>query len=57
MSQLSSIIEQAFEDRANFTAADCPSEVRQAVEEALAGLDNGTLRVAEKIDGQFVVKQ
>ena len=55
MSQLSSIIEQAFEDRANFTAADCPSEVRQAVEEALAGLDNGTLRVAEKIDGQLVV--
>ena len=57
MSQLSSIIEQAFEDRANFTAADCPSEVRQAVEEALAGLDNGTLRVAEKIDGQWVVHQ
>ncbi len=28
MSQLSTIIEQAFEDRANFTAADCPAEVR-----------------------------
>ena len=32
MSQLSTIIEQAFEDRANFTAADCPAEIRQAVE-------------------------
>ncbi|MEG2269490.1 MAG: 2,3,4,5-tetrahydropyridine-2,6-dicarboxylate N-succinyltransferase, partial [Acinetobacter sp.] len=45
MSQLSTIIEQAFEDRANFTAADCPAEVRAAVEEVIAGLDNGTLRV------------
>ena len=57
MSQLSTIIEQAFEDRANFTAADCPAEIRQAVEEAIAGLDNGTLRVAEKIDGEWVVHQ
>ena len=30
MSQLSTIIEQAFEDRANFSAADCPAEIRQA---------------------------
>lgn len=44
MSQLSTIIEQAFENRANFTAADCPADIRQAVEEALSGLDNGTLR-------------
>ena len=43
MSQLSTIIEQAFEDRANFTAADCPAEIRAAVEEVIAGLDNGTL--------------
>ncbi|MFI8066860.1 2,3,4,5-tetrahydropyridine-2,6-dicarboxylate N-succinyltransferase, partial [Acinetobacter baumannii] len=57
MSQLSTIIEQAFEDRANFTAADCPSEIHQAVEEAIAGLDNGTLRVAEKINGEWVVHQ
>ena len=57
MSQLSTIIEQAFEDRANYSAADCPTEIRQAVEEALTGLDNGTLRVAEKIDGEWVVHQ
>ncbi|WP_245133936.1 2,3,4,5-tetrahydropyridine-2,6-dicarboxylate N-succinyltransferase [Acinetobacter nosocomialis] len=57
MSQLSTIIEQAFEDRANFTSADCSSEIRQAVEEAIAGLDNGTLRVAEKINGEWVVHQ
>ena len=37
-------------------AADCPSEIRQAVEEAIAGLDNGTLRVAEKsmVNGLFI---
>ena len=57
MSQLSTIIEQAFEDRANFTAANCAVEIRNAVEEAIAGLDNGTLRVAEKIDGEWVVHQ
>ena len=57
MSQLSTIIEQAFEDRANYSATDCPTEIRQAVEQALAGLDNGTLRVAEKIDGEWVVHQ
>ncbi len=57
MSQLSTIIEQAFEDRANFTAADCPTEIRQAVEEVIAGLDNGTFRVAEKIDGEWIVHQ
>ncbi|MBJ9984894.1 2,3,4,5-tetrahydropyridine-2,6-dicarboxylate N-succinyltransferase [Acinetobacter sp. S40] len=57
MSQLSTIIEQAFEDRANYSATDCPAEIRDAVEQAISGLDNGTLRVAEKIDGEWVVHQ
>lgn len=54
---LQNIIEQAFDNRANFGAADCPADVRAAVEEVLAGLDNGSLRVAEKIDGEWVVHQ
>ncbi|EPF77327.1 2,3,4,5-tetrahydropyridine-2,6-dicarboxylate N-succinyltransferase [Acinetobacter rudis] len=57
MSQLSTIIEQAFENRANFSATDCPAEIRQAVEQAIDGLDNGSLRVAEKINGEWVVHQ
>ncbi len=57
MSELSTIIEQAFENRANFTAADCPTEIREAVEHVILGLDNGTLRVAEKIDGEWIVHQ
>src|SRR3546814_10345353 len=32
-------------------------EVRQAVDAALAGLDNGDLRVAEKLDGAWAVNQ
>ena len=54
---LQNIIETAFDNRANFGATDCPADVRSAVEEVLVGLDNGSLRVAEKIDGEWVVHQ
>lgn len=54
---LQNIIETAFDNRANFGASDCPSDVRSAVEEVLASLDNGSLRVAQKIDGEWVVHQ
>lgn len=57
MSQLATLIEQAFEDRANYSSTNCPADIRSAVEEALAGLDNGSLRVAEKKDGEWVVNQ
>lgn len=57
MSQLSSMIEQAFEDRASYTATDCPEHIRAAVDQVITGLDNGQLRVAEKIDGTWVVHQ
>ncbi len=55
--QLSSLIEQAFEDRLKFSPSDAPQDVRDAVEQALAGLDNGSLRVAEKINGEWQVNQ
>ncbi|MCA0399333.1 MAG: 2,3,4,5-tetrahydropyridine-2,6-dicarboxylate N-succinyltransferase [Proteobacteria bacterium] len=48
---LASIIEAAWEDRANINAAT-KGEIRDAVEAALTGLDNGSLRVAEKIAGK-----
>ncbi|MDO4897367.1 MAG: 2,3,4,5-tetrahydropyridine-2,6-dicarboxylate N-succinyltransferase [Moraxella sp.] len=54
---LQNIIETAFDNRASFGATDCPSDIRSAVEEVLAGLDNGSLRVAEKINGEWVVHQ
>ena len=50
MPDLQTILESAFEDRANITAAT-QGDIRTAVEQALALLDAGKLRVAEKIEG------
>lgn len=54
--QLSSIIETAFENRAeiNFSTK---GEVRDAVETALNLLDSGQARVAGKVDGDWQVNQ
>lgn len=57
MQALQNTIEAAFEQRAEFSPAKAPQDVRDAVNEALAGLDAGTLRVAEKLDGQWVVNE
>jgi 2,3,4,5-tetrahydropyridine-2-carboxylate N-succinyltransferase len=54
--QLSSIIETAFENRAEVTLST-KGEVRDAVETALNLLDSGQARVAEKIDGNWQVNQ
>ena len=48
--RLQAVIEAAFEDRANISAATT-GDVRDAVERALSMLDNGEARVAEKIPG------
>jgi 2,3,4,5-tetrahydropyridine-2-carboxylate N-succinyltransferase len=55
-SEMERIILAAFEDRANVSPAT-GGEVRQAVESALLALDSGSLRVAEKRDGVWVVHQ
>lgn len=57
MSDLKSIIEQAFEQRADITPNTVSAEVKQAVEQVLTMLDNGSARVAEKIAGEWVVHQ
>ncbi|XUJ54699.1 2,3,4,5-tetrahydropyridine-2,6-dicarboxylate N-succinyltransferase [Moraxella catarrhalis] len=57
MSTLATIIETAFDDRANFTAQTVSPEIRAAVDEVIEALDNGSLRVAQKIDGEWVVHQ
>jgi 2,3,4,5-tetrahydropyridine-2,6-dicarboxylate N-succinyltransferase len=48
------IIEQAWENRASLKPTKA---LRDAVEEAIAGLDSGKLRVAEKTDGEWVTHQ
>lgn len=50
MRDLETIIDAAYEDRANVIAATA-GEVRAAVKEVLGLLDSGKLRVAEKIEG------
>uniref|UniRef100_UPI0033411BF5 2,3,4,5-tetrahydropyridine-2,6-dicarboxylate N-succinyltransferase n=1 Tax=Castellaniella defragrans TaxID=75697 RepID=UPI0033411BF5 len=51
------IIEAAWEDRASLSPAQASPTIRAAVAETLADLDDGTLRVAEKIDGAWQVHQ
>ncbi|MCK2088073.1 2,3,4,5-tetrahydropyridine-2,6-dicarboxylate N-succinyltransferase [Thauera aromatica] len=57
MHALQNLIDDAFENRAGLSPDSAPVEIRRAVEEVIAGLDAGTLRVAEKKDGQWVVNQ
>ena len=53
MQKLQAIIEQAWENRASLTPATAPADVRRAVDDTIAMLDAGTLRVAEKRDGRW----
>ena len=53
---IQSVIEAAWENRDTVSPAT-QGEVREAVEAALAGLDGGRLRVAEKRDGAWHVNQ
>jgi 2,3,4,5-tetrahydropyridine-2-carboxylate N-succinyltransferase len=56
MSNLASVIDAAWENRAAINAGT-RGEVRDAVTQALAELDAGRARVAEKIDGKWHVHQ
>ncbi len=55
--QLQQIIDQAWEDRANFSPKSAPAEVRDAVTQVLEQLNQGTLRVAQKDSGSWHVNQ
>ena len=54
---LRSLIERAFEQRAALTASNAPAEVREAVHACIDLLDRGEARVAEKVDGTWVVHE
>ena len=55
-STLKHIIDSAFEERASINA-DTTGLVRDAVEAALDGMGTGVFRVAEKLDGNWVVNE
>lgn len=54
--QLQSIINQAWEDRDQL-GAETSGDIRDAVNQTLAGLDAGTIRVVDKEDGEWQVHQ
>ncbi|MEE9343703.1 MAG: 2,3,4,5-tetrahydropyridine-2,6-dicarboxylate N-succinyltransferase, partial [Gammaproteobacteria bacterium] len=55
MTDIKTIIEEAFERRADITPRTVETHVKDATMEAIHLLDAGTARVAEKIDGNWVV--
>src|SRR5689334_24483462 len=55
--QLQTIIDTAWDQRAEISPTSASAEVRDAVAHVLAGLDNGSLRVAQKDTGTWVVNQ
>ena len=57
MGSLSETIDAAWERRAELSPAAAPPAVRDAVEHAIAELDAGRARVAEKLDGTWVTHQ
>jgi len=57
MSNLETLINEHFDNRAELEDGKPPKELKEAVEEVIWGLDSGSLRVAEKKDGEWVVNQ
>jgi 2,3,4,5-tetrahydropyridine-2-carboxylate N-succinyltransferase len=54
---LETLIDAAFERRAEVTPSQVPTDLSQALDHVIAGLNDGRLRVAEKIDGRWVTHQ
>jgi 2,3,4,5-tetrahydropyridine-2-carboxylate N-succinyltransferase len=50
-------IEEAWENHSKLSPANAPRPLREAIEEVIAGLDSGKLRVAEKTGGAWVTHQ
>ncbi len=56
-SVLAATIDGAWEHRTQFSASNAPADIRAAVDQVIDGLDRGTLRVAERVDGDWVTHQ
>jgi 2,3,4,5-tetrahydropyridine-2-carboxylate N-succinyltransferase len=58
LAALQSVIDQAWENRTQYSPSNAPTEVRDAVEHVIADLNGGRLRVAERQGvGQWTVHQ
>ena len=56
MNQLQTVIEQAWDERDSIGSGSV-GEARTAVDQALALLDSGEARIAEQVDGQWLIHQ
>ena len=54
---LQGIIENAFENRANINSKTASAELRDAINQVIDALDRGEIRVAEKVNGDWVTNQ
>jgi 2,3,4,5-tetrahydropyridine-2-carboxylate N-succinyltransferase len=50
-------IDKAWEDRSSLNPSNAPRALRQAVDEVIAGLDSGKLRVAERSGREWITHQ
>jgi len=57
MSQIQTIIENAWDNRAELSPSNAPAEVRGAVANVIERLNTGALRVSEKAGGYWIVHQ
>jgi len=57
MEQLQAVIEDAFERRAEITPRNVEANLKESVAQVINMLDTGKLRVAEKINGEWVTRQ
>jgi 2,3,4,5-tetrahydropyridine-2-carboxylate N-succinyltransferase len=57
MTDLEHVIDNAWETRATLSPQSAPAAVLDAVARVIAGLDAGSLRVAEKVDGVWTTHQ
>jgi len=57
MTTLQSVIEDFWEQKADISLEYAPAVLKEAIDTIYAGLDAGSLRVAEKIQGDWVVHQ
>ena len=57
LEKLQAIVEKAFEDRANLSPRQADGKIVEAVSDVIDLLDQGKIRVAEKLDGKWVVNE
>ncbi|MCZ6802839.1 MAG: 2,3,4,5-tetrahydropyridine-2,6-dicarboxylate N-succinyltransferase [Proteobacteria bacterium] len=57
MSDLENLINDAFDNRAEIESGEANKEIKDAVEDTIRKLDSGELRIAEKVNDEWVVNQ